>query len=320
MGRRFLLNFLISVVFLTALFHYGLSLSLWKSLLFAGLLSLLYISAHIFRKRPDKRQRLSQFLKSPYMRLMVAVLVLFGFALLFFWLIYVVFAKPGTSFVPLAKMLGVLFIIGASALFLMENLQERGEETPEKAVYSWRNFLKELSASLLVFGVAYTSGISLEKSVSMALYVFVLAGWYYSMMAHRYEISDLVLKVRAVVNFVAVTSGLYLFVLGNIALSALIGAFFAFVSEKDYKITRKLIEEGMLERKYAEIGAGRLFYAVFYGLGVIVALMMVTGDYSTSFIRESLLTVFRLLYIFTTMFLPFGTLGGWVRLKVGGKA
>ncbi|USS40239.1 potassium transporter Kef [Thermococcus aggregans] len=315
--KRFLiLNLLLGTVVLTALFHYGLSLSLWESLLFAGFLSLLYTSAYIFRKRHDKRQGLSQSLKSPYMRLMLVVLVSFGFALLLFELIYVAFAKPGTSFIPIAKMLGILFIISASVLFLVANLQEKSEKKLEKVGYSWQNFLKELSTSLLVFAVACFSGVGLEKSVSMALYVFVLAGWYYSMMAHKYVVPDRVLKIRAVVNFAAVTSGLYLFVLGNIVLSALIGAFFAFVSEKDYEITRKLIEEGLLERKYAEIGAGRLFYAVFYGLGVMVALMVVTGDYSASSIRESLLTMFRLLYIFTTIFLPFETLIGWLRLKL----
>ncbi|NJE30281.1 potassium transporter Kef [Thermococcus sp. 18S1] len=313
-----LLNFLVGTVFLGAVLHYGLSLSLWRSLLFAGLLSLLYTLAHILRKRSDKGQRWSQSLKSSCTKFVLVVPISFGFAVLLFGLIYVAFAKPGTSFVPLAKMLGVLFIIGASALFLVANLQERGEKTPEKVVYSRRNFLKELSTSLLVFTIAYASGVSFEKSVSMALYVFVLASWYYSMMAHRYVISDLELKIMAVVSFVAVASGLYLFVLGNITLSVLIGALFAVVSEKDYKMTRKLVEEGLLERKYAESGAWGLFYGVLYGLGAMMGLMLISGSYSASFIKESLLTMFRLLYIFTVIFAPLGTLGGWARLKFHG--
>ncbi|WP_175058930.1 potassium transporter Kef [Thermococcus sp. 2319x1] len=315
-----LLNFFIGAVFLAILFHYALSLSLGESFLFAVILSLLYTSAHIFWKRPDKQQRESQFLKSPSIGFILFVLISFGFGVLLFELIHAAFAKPGTSFIPLAKVLGVLFIIGASVLFLVAMLHERGKKTPEKVVYSWRNFLKELSTSLLLFTVAYSSEVSLEKSVSMALYVFVLASWYYSMMAHKYVISGRILKIRAVVIFVAVTSGLYLFVIDNIVLSGLIGALFAVVSEKDYKITRKLVAEGLLEKKYAESGAWRLFYAIFYGFGAMVALMIITGDYSASFIRESLLTVFRLLYIFATIFLPLGTLGGWLRLKVhGGK-
>ncbi|WP_245608262.1 potassium transporter Kef [Thermococcus guaymasensis] len=317
MGRRFLLNFLISVVFLTALFHYGLSLSLWRSLLFAGVLSLLYTLAHVLRKEPDKWRK-SGLLKSKGLRYLIFFLGSFGFSVLLFGLMYLVFAKPGTSFVSLVKVLGALFAIGSSLMFLASVFYSKNK-TPEKITYSWQNFLRELSASILLFMISYFSGVSLEKSVSMALYVFVAAGWYYSMMAHRYIIPGRILKIRAIINFVAVASGLHLFVINNTLISGLMGALFAFALEKDYKITRKLIEEGILERKYAESGAGGLFYALFYGLGVIVALMVVTGEFSASLIRESLLTMFRLLYIFTTMFLPFGTLGGWVRLKLHGE-
>lgn len=236
-----------------------------------------------------------------------------------FGLIHAVFAKPGTSFVPLARVLGVLFIIGASVLFFVEILHERDKKTPEKVLYSWRNFLKELSTSLLVFAIAYFSGVSLEKNVSMALYVFVLASWYYSMMAHKYVISERILKIRTAMNFVAITSGLHLFVIDNVVLSVLIGALFAAVSERDYLITRKLVVMGLLERRYSESGAGGLFYVISYEFGAMIALMMVTGNCSVSSLRESLLTMFRLLYIFTTIFLPFGTFLGWLRLKIHGK-
>ncbi|WP_297417866.1 hypothetical protein [Thermococcus sp.] len=146
----------------------------------------------------------------------------------------------------------------------------------------------------------------------MAFYVFVMAGWYYSMMAHRYIIPERILKIRTVVNFVAISSGLYLFVIKNALISVLMGVLFAFASEKGYRITKKLVETGLLERRYAESGAGSLFYIISYGFGAMVALIMVTGNYDTSFIRESLLTMFRLLYLFTAIFLPFGTLLGWV--------
>ncbi|AEH24251.1 hypothetical protein [Pyrococcus yayanosii] len=104
----------------------------------------------------------------------------------------------------------------------------------------------------------------------------------------------------------------------SLVISGLIGILFAVVSEKDYKVTQKLLETGLLERKYAEGGAWRLFYSIFYEFGVVVALMIFTGKYSDFFIRESLLTMFRLFYIFTTVFLPFGTFLGWLRLKVHG--
>lgn len=315
---RLLLNFLLGAVFLAGLFHYSLSLSWGESSLFGAVLSLLYTSAYVLWKMRDKRQGKPQFLKSSGVGFLLFFVISFGFGVLLFGLIYATFARPGTSFIPLVKTLGVLFTIGASALFLVAMLRERDKKTPEKVIYSWQNFLNELSVALFVFAIAYSSGVDLEKSFSMALYVFVLAGWYYSMMAHKYVISNSILKIRAVVNFVAITSGLYLFVTDNVIISGLAGVVFAVALEKDYTITRKLIEMGLLERKYAEIGAGRLFYAVFYGLGVMVALMIITGNYSVSFIRESLLTMFRLLYIFTTMFLPFGTLIGWLRLKAHG--
>ncbi|WP_258083319.1 potassium transporter Kef [Thermococcus thermotolerans] len=259
-----------------------------------------------------------KYFGSPAVRHALFFLISFGFGVLLFGLIYVVFARPGASFVLLVKMLGVLFLVGALALFLTTTLQGREKKRREEIVYSRRNFLGELSAFLLVFIVAYFSGVSLEKSVSMALYVPVMAGWYYSMMAHRYVIPDRILKIRAVVNFVAMTSGLYLFVTDNIGISGLVGALFAAVSERDYRITRELVERGLLEEKYAESGALRLFYGIFYGFGVIVALIAVTGNHGVSFIRESLLTVFRLLYLFTAIFLPFGTFIGWLRLKIHG--
>ncbi|CAI1492146.1 Potassium transporter Kef [Thermococcus nautili] len=313
---RLLLTFLLGAVFLAVLFHYFLSLPWEESFLFGVVLALLYTLAHVLRKEPDKWRK-SGLLKSKGLRYLVFFLGSFGFSVLLFGLMYLVFAKPGTSFVSLVKVLGALFAVGSSMMFLASVFYSKNK-TPEKITYSWQNFLSELSASIPLFMISYFSGVSLEKSVSMALYVFVAAGWYYSMMAHKYVISDRVLKIRAVVNFVAITSGLYLFVIDNVIISGLAGIVFAVVSEKDYKITRKLIEVGLLEIKHAEIGAGRLFYAVFYGLGMVVALMIITGNYSASFIRESLLTMFGLLYIFTTMFLPFGTLIGWVRLKAHG--
>ncbi|WP_258083250.1 potassium transporter Kef [Thermococcus thermotolerans] len=318
-GRKnfLLLNFFIGTVFLAVLFYYALSLSWAESLLFAVVLSILYTSVHIFWERLDKHWRDYHFLGSSGIWLILFFLILFGFGVLLFGLIYLMSAKQDGSFVFLIKGLTILFIIGAFALFIV-TLHGRDKETPEKVVYSWRNFINELSAFLLVFIIAYFSGVSLEKSVSMALYVSVIAGWYYSMMAHKYVISDRILKIRAVVDFVAITLGLYLFVIDNLAISGLIGALFAVASEKDYKITRKLVETGLLEKKYAEGGAWRLFYGIFYGFGAMMALMAVTGNYSVLFIRESLLTVFRLLYLFTAVFLPFGTLIGWLRVKAHG--
>ncbi|WP_457742428.1 potassium transporter Kef [Thermococcus sp.] len=234
--------------------------------------------------------------------------------MLVFRLLYDLFARPGVSFTTLLKGLIVLFLFGALALFLVIVLDNR--ETPQKVVYSWRNFLRELSAFFLLFAIAYSSGITLEKSLSMALYVFVLAGWYYSMMAHRYVIPEKMLKIRAALNFVAITSGLYLFVTGSSVLSVLIGVLFALASEKDYRIARRLVEAGLLERRDTEKGVAALVYAIASGFGIIVVSALITGNYSASFLRGSMLTVFRLLYIFTTVFLPFGTLIGWLRLRI----
>ncbi len=138
-------------------------------------------------------------------------------------------------------------------------------------------------------------------------------------MAHKYMIPGRILKIRAIINFAAVTSGLYLLVINNALISGLMGALFAFASEKDYEITRKLVETEVLERRYAESGVGGPFYAIFYSFGAMVTLGLITGNYDLSFIKESLLTIFRLLYLFTAIFLPFGTFLGWARLRVRGE-
>ena len=299
---RLLLNFLLGAVFLAVIFHYSLSLPWGESFLFGVVLSLLYTLAHVLRKEPGKWRK-SGLLKSKGLRYLIFFLGPFGFSVLLFGLMYLVFAKPGTSFVSLVKVLGALFAIGSSLMFLASVFYSKNK-TPEKITYSWQNFLRELSASILLFIISYFSGVSLEKSVSMALYVFVAAGWYYSTMAHRYIMPGRILKIRAIINFVAVASGLHLFVINNTLISGLMGALFAFAFEKDYEITRKLVETGLLDRRYAESGAGGLFYAIFYLFGVIAVLIVVTGNYNASFIRESLLTMFRLLYLFTAIFPP----------------
>ena len=316
-GEYFLLlSFFAGVLFLTALLGQELSISPEKSLPFAVILALLYTLAHAVRKEPEWRK--SGPLKSRGLRYLIFFMGSFGFGVLLFGLLYLAFSKPGTSFASIVKALGILFATGTFLMFLASAFYSRSK-TPEKITYSWRNFLRELSASILLFVISYSSGVGLERSVSMALYVFVVAGWYYSMMAHRYIIPGWILKIRAILNFIAVGSGLYLFVIRNALISVLMGALFAFASEKDYEITRKLVEKGLLERRYAESGAFGAFYAIFYLFGMMVALTVVTGNYNVFFIRESLLTMFRLLYLFTAIFLPFGTLLGWMRLRVHGE-
>ena len=311
------LSFLTGTVFLAMLFSRVLSLSPGESLSFAVILALLYPLTHVLWREPDKWRK-SGLLKSRGVRYLIFFLGSFGFGVLLFGVMYLVFAKPGTPFVSLVKVLGALFAVGSFLMFLASVFCGKNK-MPEKITYSWQNFLRELSASLLLFTVAYFSGVGLEKSISMALYVFVMAGWYYSMMAHRYIIPGSILKIRAIINFVAVTPGLYLFVINNALVSGLMGALFAVASEKDYRITKKLVETGLLGRRYAESGVAGLFYAIFYLFGAIAALALITGSYGLSFIRESLLTVFRLLYLFTAIFLPFGTFLGWARLKVHGE-
>ncbi len=316
-----LLNFFVGMIFLVIVLWHTLSLSIGKSLLlFAVILSFFYTYtlAHIFWRGLDKGQEELEFLKSRGLRYLIFFMGSFGFGVLLFGLMYPAFAKPGTSFSSIVKVLGLLFTTGTFLMFLA-SLFHKGDKTPEKIIYSWRNFLRELSVFFLLFTVAYFSGVGLEWSVSMALYVFVVAGWYYSMMAHRYIIPGSILKIRVIINFVAVSSGLYLFVIKNALISVLMGVLFAFASEKDYKITKKLVETGLLERRYAESGVSSLFYALFYLFGAIGALALITRSYDLSFIRESLLTVFRLLYLFTAVFLPFGTLLGWMRLRVHGE-
>lgn len=85
-------------------------------------------------------------------------------------------------------------------------------------------------------------------------------------MANKYVVPDRILKIRAVVNLVAVTSGLYLFVIDSIVLSGLIEALFGVVPEKDYKITRKLVAGGCWKRNTPEAEPGVCFTASFMDL------------------------------------------------------
>ncbi len=169
-----LLSLFVGTIFLAMLFGYALSLSPEESLSFAVILALLYTLARGLRKEPDKWRK-SGFLKSKSVRYLIFFLGSFGFSVLLFGLIYLVFAKPGTSFISLVKVLGALFAIGSSLMFLASVFYSKNK-TSEKITYSGQNFLRELSASLLLFTVAYLSGVELEKSISMAFYVFVMAG------------------------------------------------------------------------------------------------------------------------------------------------
>jgi len=54
---------------------------------------------------------------------------------LLFGLIYLVFAKPGTSFVSLVKVLGALFAVGSFLMFLASVFYSKNK-TSEKITYS----------------------------------------------------------------------------------------------------------------------------------------------------------------------------------------
>ena len=172
-GYLRLLSFFVGVLFLTSLLSHALSISPEESLSFAVILALLYTLAHGLRKEPGK-WRESGPLKSKSVRYLIFFLGSFGFGVLLFGLMYLVFAKPGTSFASLVEVLAFLFAIGSFLMFLASVSCSRNK-TPKKITYSRQNFLRELSASFLLFTVAYFSGVGLEKSVSMAFYVFVVA-------------------------------------------------------------------------------------------------------------------------------------------------
>jgi len=242
----FILNFFIGTIFLTILFYHALSLSVQKSLLFAGILSFVFDLAYIFEKIRKKNTR-----------------------------------KP-----------------------------------QERVVYSWKNFFMELLFFLFVFTTARFSGVRLEKSIAMALYIFILFTIYYSQLPHKYVIPSRILRIRLIIIFVGITSGLHMFVIDSIILSGLIGAIFTVITEKNYKIAEKLLSEGILEEKFMEKRAWIIFYSISYGYGAAIGLMFVSKIHSASFFGEWLLVMFRLLYIFTTIFIPLGTLIGWARIKL----
>lgn len=244
----FILNFFIGTIFLTILFHYVLSLSVQKSLLFAGILSFVFDLAYIFEKVSIRKKN--------------------------------------------------------------------DRKHTEKVIYSWKNFFIELSSFLFVFTTAHFSGVRLEKSIAMALYIFILFTLYYFQLPHKYVIPHRIFRIRLIIIFVGITSGLYMFVIDSIILSGLIGAFFTVIIKKDYKITEKLISGGILEEKFMEKRAWIIFYSISYGYGATIGVMFVRKIYSASFFGEWLLVMFKLLYVFTTIFIPLGTLIGWARMKL----
>lgn len=245
----FILNFIIGTIFFTILFHYLLSLSLQKSLLFAALLSFVFDIGYIFEEKRKNK------------------------------------------------------------------IQKKTEHKPkERVVYSWKNFFIELISYLFVFTTAYFSGVGIEKSIAMALYVFILFTVYYSTLSYKYVIPYR--RIRLIIVFVGITSGLYLFLIDNLILSGLIGAFFTVMVEKDYKITKKLLSEGLVEEKHLKRGASRLFSGISYGYSALITLMIVNKIYTTTFVSESLSVMYRLLYLFTVVFIPLGTLIGWARIKL----
>ncbi|WP_297497458.1 hypothetical protein [Thermococcus sp.] len=85
-----LLSFFAGVFFLTALFSHALSISPEKSLPFAVILALLYTLAHVIRK--DDKLRKSWLLKSRGLKYLIFFLGSFGFGVLLFGVMYLVFA------------------------------------------------------------------------------------------------------------------------------------------------------------------------------------------------------------------------------------
>ncbi len=316
----FVLNFFIGTIFLTILFHYVLSLSVQKSLLFAGILSFVFDLAYIFEKVSIdyyyNRQEKFQFFKFTRGEKFVLIL-LFSFGFIYGALAIHYTISHYTISIPLVESFIIASIIIISIALHIVYIRKKNDRKPiEKVIYSWKNFFMELLSFLFVFTTAHFSGVRLEKSIAMALYIFILFTLYYSQLPHKYVIPHRILRIRLIVIFIGITSGLHMFVIDSIILSGLIGAFFTAITEKNYKITEKLISEGILEEKFMEKRAWIIFYSISYGYGAAIGVMFASKIYSASFFGEWLLVMFRLLYIFTVIFIPLGTLIGWARMKL----
>ncbi len=310
----FFLDFTVGLAILTIVFHYLLSLPIEKSLIIAVILSLIFGIAFILEKV------LKRSVKREYSALKLTrgdkvILVMMS-------LVSLIFGTLGIHHILVIPLLNS-FLIAVILTILLDFayiVYVKRRKPKEKQVYSIRQFLLESFFALLIFLPAYLSGIDLGRSLAIGLYIFILIHWYYNFLPHRYVFPKRFVVARTVLVFFITFYGWYTLVKTNLALSLLVAALTSSMMELDRRASVKLAEMRS-EEELESIGrrAGALFQPLGIIYGMVVGVMAVSKIYGTWYFAWWLLELYRLAYIFTTMFLIPSSLISWIAAYVKQK-
>jgi len=183
--------------------------------------------------------------------------------------------------------------------------------------YSFRHFILEMTVAFALGLLAYLSGLDLPKSVTVGLFIFIPTQWYYSRLMHRYTFPKAFVALRLSLIFMATLIGWVYLVMAGWALSLLVAAFFVLMVELDRRYSEMLANlRSPEEAKSAGKKAGAVFQPIGLIYGMAVGVMAASNIYGTSYFAEWQRELYRLAYIFATVFEPFFPLSGWLGVKM----
>ncbi len=169
----------------------------------------------------------------------------------------------------------------------------------------------------MIFTPAHLSGIDLQRSVAIGTFIFILIHWYYNYLPHRYVFPKGFVILRTVLIFFVTFWGWYTLVRMNFVLSLLIAAFFAFITEFDRRTSAELAKIASDdELRSMSRTAGAVFQPVGLIYGMMVGVMAASKIYGTWYFAWWISELYRLAYIFATVFLSISAIVSWVGLRV----
>ncbi len=303
-----ILNFTVGFILLVSLFHYILSLSIQKSVVFALILSLVLDMVYILDKKIHRVEevKVSKLTRGDKVVLVMLSLVCIVYGTLS---IHHVLTLPITISFLIALVLAVLFDY-AYVVYVKKR------KPREHRFYSFSQFLFESAFALLIFVPTYISGVDLLRSLAIALYVYIIIHWYYNYKPHVYVFPNKFLIFRSVLIFSAAFLGWLTLVKVNLILSLLIATFTTFMFEIDRRSSVKLAETlSFEEMEKRSKGANALFQPLGLIYGMLVGVMTVSNIYGSWYFAWWSLELYRLAYIFTTAFLTVSALISWVCVR-----
>ena len=194
-----ILNFTVGFILLVSLFHYILSLSIQKSVVFALILSPVLDMVYILDKKIHRVEevKVSKLTRGDKVVLVMLSLVCIVYGTLG---IHHVLTLPITISFLIALVLAVLFDY-AYVVYVKKR------KPREHRFYSFSQFLFESAFALLIFVPTYISGVDLLRSLAIALYVYIIIHWYYNYKPHVYVFPNKFLIFRSVLIFSATFLG-----------------------------------------------------------------------------------------------------------------